>query len=416
MNVNITSEIGKLNGVILHTPGLEVQNMTPATAQRALYSDILNLKVAQEEYSQLKGVLDKVTNTFEVKDLLQDVLNNDNVRFELINKISTFERNIDIREHLINLDSKSLAEQLIEGVTMIKDNLTKFLSKNKYSLQPLHNFFFTRDASIAVRDMVLISSMANKVRVRESLIMETIFDHHSNFDTQTINPCNTNTNMDNFSIEGGDMLIARDDLFLIGSGSRTSTQGIDFIINKLKDKDVDRDLIIQELPDSPESFIHLDMVFTFLDKDACMVYEPLILKPNKYQTIHVNIKNKKVQSIERVDNIPSALKRLGIDLKPVMCGGSKDPWMQEREQWHSGANFFAIAPGKVIGYSRNVHTIEAMNKAGFEVMYAKDIIAGKCNIDDYKKCVICIEGSELARGGGGARCMTMPFNRDNVEW
>ncbi len=351
-----------------------------------------------------------------MKDLLEDVLKNDNVRFDLINQISTFERNINIRQYLISLDSNTLAKQLIEGVVMVKDNLTKFLSKRKYSLDPLHNFFFTRDASIAVRDTVLIGRMANKVRFRESLIMETIFNNHSNFQTKTLNPANTNTNMENFSIEGGDMLIARDDVFLIGSSSRTTTQGIDFIINRLKDKDVDRDLIIQELPESPESFIHLDMVFTFLDKDACMVYEPLILKPNKYQTIHVNIKNKKVQYIERVDNIPSALRKLGIDLKPIMCGGSGDPWMQEREQWHSGANFFAISPGKVIGYSRNVHTIEEMNKAGFEVLYAKDIIRDKSNIDNYKKCVVCIEGSELARGGGGARCMTMPFNRDNVEW
>ncbi len=416
MKININSEIGKLNGVILHTPGLEVQNMTPATAQRALYSDILNLKVAQKEYKQLKGVLNKVTKTFEVGDLLKEVLTNDTARFDLINKITTYEKNIEIRKHLISLSAADLATELIEGVVMVKDNLTKFLSKSKYSLRPLHNFFFTRDASIAVRDTVLISRMANKVRMRESLIMETIFDHHKDFETTTLNPATTNTNMDNFSIEGGDMLIARDDIFLIGSSSRTTTQGIDFIINKLKNKGVDRDLIIQELPETPESFIHLDMVFTFLDRDACMVYEPLIMKPNKYQTIHVRIRDKKVQHIERVANIPSALSKLGIHLKPIMCGGTDDPWMQEREQWHSGANFFAIAPGKVIGYSRNVHTIEEMNKAGFEVLYAKDVIRDKCNIDDYDKCVICIEGSELARGGGGARCMTMPVNRDDVQW
>jgi arginine deiminase len=170
------------------------------------------------------------------------------------------------------------------------------------------------------------------------------------------------------------------------------------------------------LPASPESFIHLDMVFTLLDKDTCMVYEPLIMKPNKFQTIHVRIDNGKVQSIERVENIPSVLKTLGMDLKPVICGGTKDSWTQEREQWHSGANFFAFGPGKVIGYGRNVYTMEEMNKAGFDVLSAKDIIEGKEKLEEHKKCVVCIEGSELARGGGGARCMTMPVSREEVKW
>ena len=416
LQINVSSEIGKLNGVILHTPGQELQNMTPETAQKALYSDILNLTVAQEEYAQLKGVLQKTATTFEVSDLLRDVLKSDKVRFDIINKVCTNENAIDIRDYLLGLNHEELGRQLIEGVVMHKDSLTKFLSKDKYSLQPLHNFFFTRDSSIAVRDRILIGRMANKVRMRESLIMETIFNNHSGFVTQTINPENSTLGLDDLSVEGGDVLVARKDIMLIGSSSRTTTQGIDFIINRLKDRKLKRDLIIQELPDSPESFIHLDMVFTLLDKDTCMVYQPLIMKRNKYQTIHVRIDNGQVQHIDRVENIPSVLKSLGMDLKTVICGGSKDPWTQEREQWHSGANFFAFAPGKVIGYGRNVHTMEEMNKAGFDVLSAKDIIDGKENLDDHKKCVVCIEGSELARGGGGARCMTMPVSRDEVDW
>jgi len=109
-------------------------------------------------------------------------------------------------------------------------------------------------------------------------------------------------------------------------------------------------------------------------------------------------------------------KKLGIDLEPVNCGGDNHLYYQEREQWQSGANFFALEPGKVMGYERNVHTIEAMNRHGFEIVKATDVIRGKISLDDYKKVVVTIKGNELSRGGGGARCMTMPVARENVEW
>jgi arginine deiminase len=109
------------------------------------------------------------------------------------------------------------------------------------------------------------------------------------------------------------------------------------------------------------------------------------------------------------------LNTLGIDLKPISCGGKDDLWVQEREQWHSGANFFAFAPGKIIGYERNTHTIEELNNHGFEVIKATDVIEGKVSPDQFPKCVVTIAGSELARGGGGARCMTMPVKRAEIN-
>ncbi|MDX2431857.1 MAG: arginine deiminase family protein, partial [Bacteroides sp.] len=118
-----------------------------------------------------------------------------------------------------------------------------------------------------------------------------------------------------------------------------------------------------------------------------------------------------VISIKDVENLVSALSSLGMDLKPSFCGGRRDTMVQEREQWHSGANFFAIAPGKIIGYNRNVHTLENLNQSGYEVLKARDVTSGKVDISQYKRCVITIDGAELSRGGGGVRCMTMPFNR-----
>jgi arginine deiminase len=165
------------------------------------------------------------------------------------------------------------------------------------------------------------------------------------------------------------------------------------------------------LPEAPESFIHLDMVFTFLDSNTAMVYKPLIINSNPYKTVHIQIENGRVIKISQTNNIPTALKKLGMEIEPVICGGKADDWDQEREQWHSGANFLAIAPGKVLSYARNINTLEELNKKGFEIVPAEDVINGKIDLERVGKCVVTLDGSELPRGGGGPRCMTMPLRR-----
>lgn len=417
IKVDVCSEFGRLEGVIVHTPGLEVEEMTPENAERALYSDILNLSVAASEYSVFKGVLNKVTNTFEVKDLLSDILAIDDVKSSLLHSICLNEGAMDIYPKLMEQSTVDVARQLIQGVAIERDNLTRFLSQERFSLRPLHNFLFTRDASMSFRNEVLIGKMASKVRDREAVIMDAIFNNHPLIETTTINP-NTPDNLKNYSgvsIEGGDFQVGRRDVLVIGTGIRTSTQGIDFILDQIKlKKEGLQHILIQELPDTPESFIHLDMVFTFLDVDACMVYEPLIMGTNRFHTIHIQIENGKVTDISEQKNLVKALKKLGINMNPVQCGGISGDWAQEREQWHSGANFFAFAPGQVIGYERNVHTLEQLSKNGFEVIPAKEVLSGARTIPQ-GKCVITIPGSELARGGGGARCMTMPIRRRSAE-
>ena len=167
----------------------------------------------------------------------------------------------------------------------------------------------------------------------------------------------------------------------------------------------------------PESFIHLDMVYTFLDRDRCMMYKPMLDKTYEFagkSTTWIEIDNGKVRKHD-CRNMLEALKKVGMEMEPVFCGGD-DVWVQQREQWHSGANFFAFAPGKVLGYARNYNTIEALNQNGFEVLKAADVASGKVSVDDYKRCVVAFEGNELSRGGGGARCMTMPLKRQPVEW
>jgi arginine deiminase len=268
-----------------------------------------------------------------------------------------------------------------------------------YALQPLHNLFFIRDAAVAIFDQVMISRMANQIRERESLIMEAVLAHHPAFDTWVFHPRKEKGPDPLATIEGGDILVARDDVLIIGQSARTSTQGIDGLIEHFKAAPGLWHIIVQELPYEPESFIHLDMVFTLLDVDACMVYKPLILDSNRYLTLHIRIDHGKV-TLRETRNIPAALAKLGMPLKTICCGGDKDTYIQDREQWHSGANFFCVGPGKIMGYGRNVYTLEELDRNGFSIVPAAVIEDRAFDVASYPKIVLTIEGAELARGGG----------------
>jgi len=412
ITLNIQSEVGKLEAVLIHYPGPEVENMTPKYAERALYSDILNLSIAQREYAQLQGVLQKTCTVVEVAQLLEKVLENHEMKLSLLRKVCAAEQVEDYLDFLLEMTPQQTAKVLIEGLPLQIKSLTDFLKDEYYALKPLYNFYFTRDPAAVIGNNALVCKMANAVRLRESLIMNAIFESGLFFEGNQIDMYDVSQNNPAVKIEGGDILVLRDDILLLGSGVRTSPEAIDLLVQQLcKNDPAKKHIIVQQLPDSPESFIHLDMVFTMLDTDTAMVYRPLILGNTPYRTVHIQIDNGKVAKISSVANIPAALRKLGMEIEPIICGGKADDWDQEREQWHSGANFLALAPGKVISYARNIHTLEELNKNGYEIVSAWDIINDKYDVYAQGKCVITLEGSELPRGGGGPRCMTMPLKR-----
>ena len=420
LKIDVQSEIGRLDAVLLHRPGAEVENMTPRNVSRALYSDILNLSIAQKEYEQLYGTLSKVAQVYEVSDLLVKVLDDEKSREELIRRICVSEEVISYYETLMQMPSRELCRVLIEGLPARIDSLTSYFRNEYYAIYPLYNFYFTRDAAVTIGNNALICRMANKVRMRESLIMNAIYRHSGAFECNVVDANEQRDRASSVKMEGGDILIAREDILVIGNGVRTTSQGIDFIVDRIcSNYPCGRyNVLVQQLPSEPESFIHLDMVFTLLDRDKCMVFKPLIMQSNQYQTVHIVIEDGNVLSIRPVAGLLPALKSLGMDLKPVVCGGADD-WDQEREQWHSGANFFSFAPGKVLTYARNVHTLEELDANGFEIVSASDFMSDRRDdlvSDPSKLCAVALNGSELPRGGGGARCMTMPLSRQKINW
>lgn len=417
--IDIQSEIGRLDAVLLHRPGAEVENMTPLNVQRALYSDILNLSIAQTEYEQLSGVLGRLCDVYEVRDLLVKVLDKERPRKDLVQRICVSEDVTAYLDELMDMKSEELARVLIEGLPARIDTLTSYLKNEYYALYPLYNFYFTRDAAVTIGNQALICRMANKVRMRESLIMNAIYRHSGAFVCDVVDANDFQGETSPVIMEGGDIIVAREDILIVGNGVRTTSQGIDFMVERFRRSCPPGryNIIVQQLPSEPESFIHLDMVFTLLDNDKCMVFKPLIMQANQYQTVHITVDDGIVTSIRPVAGLLQVLKKLGMDLRPIICGGA-DEWDQEREQWHSGANFFAFAPGKVLTYARNIHTLEELDKSGFNIVRASEFIAGKKDavVMGDGLCAVTIDGSELPRGGGGARCMTMPLSRQRVNW
>ena len=405
--VDVSSETGRLRAVLLHRPGPEIERMTPLNAPHCLYSDILNKKIVDGEYANFCGVLERWTQVYYVEDILEQILRDPDVRSRMV---SDTVRNYGAKSSLLtdyldSCDTRQLAAVLIEGY---EDPEWDGIDDDRYLLEPLYNLFFTRDASSTVYGRVLINSMSFEARERETMIYEAIFQHF--FKVEMLNAMA----WDRWArTEGGDVHIAAPDLLCIGQGIRTNAKGIEYLAQTFARERDHFNILVQELPHSPESFIHLDMVFTFLGKHQCMAFEPMLRKQGLFagkDTTLISIDGGKI-SYRSVPNILDGLRSLGWDIEPVLGGGS-DPWVQLREQWHSGANFFSLGDGKVIGYRRNTNTIDALDRAGFAVLNAEDIVAGKVDMNSYDKFVATFPGSELPRAGGGARCMTMPILRD----
>jgi arginine deiminase len=157
------------------------------------------------------------------------------------------------------------------------------------------------------------------------------------------------------------------------------------------------------------------MVFTAIDRDAALVYDPVVTGPGHARVVRIDAGADGSLRFREEEGLLQGLRGAGIDLEPLSCGGA-DPRFQEREQWWSGANSFAVAPGRILMYSCNEKSLEVLASAGFAIRDARDFIEGKEKVELYERLAVRFEGIELARGGGGARCMTMPVEREEINF
>lgn len=408
------SEIGQLNTVIIHQPGPEMENMTPETASEVLYDDILTLDLALKEHAQLSGVLNLVADqVLEFSGLLSDILVDEKVKLDLIQDVCNLHGHQELVDDLMSFDAADLATQLFQGTLLKKNTLERYISPSRHAIPPLPNAFFTRDAVMCVYDKPIIGSMAHRVRLTEALLLKSIFNNHPKLKGSGFHFDGTKRQSEDLTIEGGDLLVIRDDLLVIGYSERTSARAIDRLAGKLSMGHDNLDIVVVELP-KIRATIHLDMIFTMLDVDTVMNFAPLITGAGKCKAFHMSCTQGKINYINEYSGLPKALRLFGLELNFINCGGD-NAFAQEREQWTSGANFFTFAPGQIIGYKHNKATLEALDQAGFEIITATDLMNGGASLPS-GKAAVAMDGSELSRGGGGCRCMTMPVHRNAVNW
>ena len=421
MSFQVFSEIGRLRRVLIHRPGLEIDWMVPALMDRLLFDDILDGELARREHDFFRRVFEASgVETLDPENLLAETLTEETVRDQLF---ATLERDHRMPEPVVRelevLDPATLATTLVNGLRAPDPERLDGRLHTFYRLMPLPNYFFQRDPQVVLGDRVLISSMATEARAREPLLARTIFEHHPSLSRESrdvfrlAHPDERNPHPPH--IEGGDVLIPSPEVILVGISERTDLWGAEALARYLRLHETSfRYLIMVDLP-RKRSYMHLDTVFTFIDRGLALAYLPAIA-PGGTEAGHVNCVDLRASKLSYTvcDNLPRALADVGIEVELVPCGGSRRLIDQQREQWTDGANAFAIAPGVIVLYRRNRATIEELAGRGFRVLSEEDVVENGVPVLGQGPTVVALGGHELSRARGGPRCMTMPLEREAV--
>lgn len=397
--IHVFSEIGALRRVMLHRPGEELLNLMPEHLERLLFDDIPYLHLAQQEHDRFAEVLrQQGVEVVYLEDLTAQALTDEEIRRQFILDylqdagIRGEKRIARMVSYFMEFSTKNMVLKMMAGVRKSeihgygRKNLTDYLEGDyPFVIDPMPNLYFTRDPFSCIGNGVSLHRMYSQTRNRETLFGDYIFRYHPEYR----NTRRLYSRTMEHSLEGGDILVLSHKVAAVGISQRTEPFAIELLAKELLEVGFSQVLAI-DIPKT-RSFMHLDTVFTMVDRDKFTVH------PNIRGSMEVFVLEKGegghllIQQ-ERADLGHILMEHLGLgDITLIPCGGG-NTIDAAREQWNDGSNTFAIAPGKVVAYDRNAVTNELLRQHGVEVL--------------------TIPSSELSRGRGGPRCMTMPLWRD----
>jgi arginine deiminase len=404
MKINVYSEIGRLRTVLLHRPGRELENLTPDILERLLFDDIPYLKVAQEEHDAFaKTLTDNGVEVLYITKMVVEALDNHpEVKTNFINQFieeslipSRSVKNA-VYTYLDNLSHRDLVCKIIEGIRTHEVELKHRVSimdmlEDEYPFytDPMPNLLFQRDPFASVGDGLAINNMSTDARQRETILSEYMFKYHPRFENEKIPRYKKRTAR--YKSEGGDVLVLNKETIAVGISKRTDPRAIESLAKKLFKANTSFKTILAFNIPKTRAYMHLDTVFTQIDYGVFTIH-PGIMKELTIFEVFKDGETLKVSKV--VTTLEHILeKHLKTPIKLINIGGN-DLITSGREQWNDGANTLAIAPGVVIVYERNHVTNNILRKEGIKVLE--------------------IPSSELSRGRGGPRCMSMPLDRESI--
>ncbi len=404
--ISVTNEVKNLKKVLLHRPGKELLNLTPNTLEELLFDDIPFLKMAQKEHDNFAQILkDNGVEVVYLEDLMaQSIKDNKELRDKFIRQIIqeggviTKRYQKIVYDYLDSIkDDKELVLKTMEGVNLNeldigeKVSLVDMMAQDgQMILAPMPNLYFTRDPFASIGNGISLNKMYSVTRSRETIFADYIFKYHKDF-KDSVDLLYDRQNP--FNIEGGDILNLSENVLAIGISQRTSPDAIDLIAKNIfyhHNTSIDT-ILAFDIPRT-RAFMHLDTVFTQVDYDKFTVH-PMILNGLRVFEIKKGTHDEELKIKEISDKLENILsKYLKIDkVELILCSGG-DVIASQREQWNDGSNTLCIKPGTIVVYDRNEVTNELMVKKGLTVLE--------------------MSSSELSRGRGGPRCMSMPLIRE----
>ena len=474
--VAVSSEVGRLRRVLVHSPDSGLGKVVPSKAQDWLFEDIVHLDtIRRKEYdfytkillyfldpAKIRGRLAEIDHegqhrafykpgddqfyrsekVVELQWLLADILTSHEIKLKLVASVCAIEGcSYDTQKELQQLDSVQLAKTFISGS----------MNNDRMLFAPIPNFIFTRDIGIVINHYVLLNKPAKKARTREALLAKYIFFNHPLFEEyndRIIELADTHHHFllpregddHKVTLEGGDVMVVSKDHLLIGVSERTSLEAAHQAIKVLFQRNVVKKITIIRIP-KKRDFMHIDTIFTQIKRNVWILLGTFskkaikrededevqrILENNKKEDkLHIIQFRKKDQgNPEYFDNLEDLLTDISKNdlectekVKFIYSGNNEFPF-DTREQWTDSCNLLALKEGVVLGYDRNDKTIEAFRTGGFDVIHAEELIArmesGETDPDDLENTLILMPSAELSRARGGFHCMSMPLHRDNL--